>query len=151
MLGAFFKPAYKPVLALLIFIACNKATPNSRWHYNMLYFTRIPKMLFSPPMTSVKARIEISAGRKVKAEQNISHKEKRKWKPRQKNTYFKYPIYLGLVYLNTVEFSTVHTWLPFTGGINKVMLIVLCAAIAQFSRLYTQREAMEKKDSIWHV
>lgn len=47
-------------------------------------------------------------------------------------------------------FSISHT-VTFTGGIYKVTLIAMWAAVAQFSRLYAQREAMLQKDSIWHV
>lgn len=43
--------------------------------------------------------------------------------------------------------SVSHT-VTFTGGIYKVTLIAMWAAVAQFSRLPTQREALLQKDSV---
>lgn len=60
---------------------------------------------------------------------------------------FKYLIPLRHLFKCIRFFSTSHA-VTFTGGTQNAALIAVGAAVAQLSRLYTQREAVLQKDSV---
>lgn len=99
--------------------------PVARNHETMVFmlnFTTIPKVLFSPG----RGHFTLPASR---CTVHASH-------------------FLQTCLFKCIwAFSISHT-VTFTGGIHTVTLIAMWAAVAQFSKLPTQREAMLQKDSV---